>query len=227
VNCKQHILSPAKVREVCHSLVEHYITYVYLNLFRLRGGVPRLWNILRGGASNKSLGTSVILCQILLKKWPRTRMSLLWIWDNPRKSKTYNWVKESNGKNCYLTKHVVYLFRGGGLPWQCSAAICDHTAAGDGPYTAPYVSWGLPVFELYPAECTFQPNIDNSIRLPQCCWILWPVHQGIPSYQGMKAFLLITLYCPYFSLFHKFDVLAGLGQTGEPIQNAAEVVRAR
>jgi hypothetical protein len=31
-NCKQHILSPAEVRKICHSLAETYVIPVYLNL---------------------------------------------------------------------------------------------------------------------------------------------------------------------------------------------------
>jgi hypothetical protein len=34
---KQHILSPAKVRNVCYSLAEIYVKSVYLDLFRWRG----------------------------------------------------------------------------------------------------------------------------------------------------------------------------------------------
>jgi hypothetical protein len=34
---KQHILSPAKVREVCHSLAELYGKSIYLNFFRVEG----------------------------------------------------------------------------------------------------------------------------------------------------------------------------------------------
>jgi hypothetical protein len=36
-NYKQHILLPAKVRKVCHSLAELYVKSVYLNLFGWRG----------------------------------------------------------------------------------------------------------------------------------------------------------------------------------------------
>jgi hypothetical protein len=36
-NCKQHILSPAKVRKVCYSLAELYVTSVYFNLIGWRG----------------------------------------------------------------------------------------------------------------------------------------------------------------------------------------------
>jgi hypothetical protein len=36
-NCKQQILSPAKVRKVCYSLAELYVKSVYLNLFGWRG----------------------------------------------------------------------------------------------------------------------------------------------------------------------------------------------
>jgi hypothetical protein len=36
-NYKQHILSPATVRELCYSLVEIYVRSVYLNVFKRRG----------------------------------------------------------------------------------------------------------------------------------------------------------------------------------------------
>jgi hypothetical protein len=36
-NCKQHILSPVKVRKLCYSLAELYVKFVYLNLFRWKG----------------------------------------------------------------------------------------------------------------------------------------------------------------------------------------------
>jgi hypothetical protein len=36
-NCKQHILSSAKLRKVCYSLAELYVTYVYVNLLGCRG----------------------------------------------------------------------------------------------------------------------------------------------------------------------------------------------
>jgi hypothetical protein len=34
---KQHILSPDKFREVCYSLHELYVKFVYMNLFGQRG----------------------------------------------------------------------------------------------------------------------------------------------------------------------------------------------
>jgi hypothetical protein len=56
-NYKQHILSPAKVRKVWYWLAELYVRSVCLNLFGWRE-VWHLWNILKEGASYKSLGTS-------------------------------------------------------------------------------------------------------------------------------------------------------------------------
>jgi hypothetical protein len=56
-NNKQHILSSDKLREVCYSLAGLYIKPVYLNLIGWRGALSQ-WNILRGGANYKSLGTS-------------------------------------------------------------------------------------------------------------------------------------------------------------------------
>jgi hypothetical protein len=37
-NYKQHILSPALIREICYSLAELYVKYVYLHLIGRRGG---------------------------------------------------------------------------------------------------------------------------------------------------------------------------------------------
>jgi hypothetical protein len=36
-NYDQHILLPAKVRKVCYSVAEIYVTSIYLNLFGWRG----------------------------------------------------------------------------------------------------------------------------------------------------------------------------------------------
>jgi hypothetical protein len=48
-NYKQHILSPAAVRNVRHSLAKLYVKSVYLNVFGWRRAWS-LWNILMGGA---------------------------------------------------------------------------------------------------------------------------------------------------------------------------------
>jgi hypothetical protein len=58
-NYKQHILSPAEVRQLCYSLAELHVKCVYLNLFGWRGA-RCLWNILTWGASYKRLGTSAL-----------------------------------------------------------------------------------------------------------------------------------------------------------------------
>jgi hypothetical protein len=44
---------------LCYSWAELYVKWVYLNLFGWRGA-QHLWNILKGGASYKSLGTSAL-----------------------------------------------------------------------------------------------------------------------------------------------------------------------
>jgi hypothetical protein len=49
-------LPPAEVRKICYSLAEFYVKYGYLNLFGWRGA-RRLWNIIKGDASYKILGT--------------------------------------------------------------------------------------------------------------------------------------------------------------------------
>jgi hypothetical protein len=58
-NYKQHILLPAEVRKECYSLAELYVKSVYLNLFRLRGGMKFMKHFV-GGTSCKSFGTSAI-----------------------------------------------------------------------------------------------------------------------------------------------------------------------
>jgi hypothetical protein len=51
-NCKQHILSPAKVRNVCCSLAEPYVRCLF-EFIRVDWGVPFMKHF-NGGASYKS-----------------------------------------------------------------------------------------------------------------------------------------------------------------------------
>jgi hypothetical protein len=55
-NYKQHILLPAKVRQLCYSLIELCAKCIYLNLFGWRGAT--FMKHFKDGASYKSLGTS-------------------------------------------------------------------------------------------------------------------------------------------------------------------------
>jgi hypothetical protein len=91
------------------------------------------------------------------------------------------------------------LNRGGGLPGQCSVALYGNAAAGIGPNTALGMSWGIPLFKLYPTSHPVKPNIDNSCRVPQCACILWPAHQGLLAHQGMHICSLYVLRQPLWS----------------------------
>jgi hypothetical protein len=73
--CKQHILSPLKVKKklyLCYSLAEMYVTYVYLNLFEWRGQWSS-WKILRG---TSGLGDDSSVDGIVTSK----RVSFLSLW---------------------------------------------------------------------------------------------------------------------------------------------------